>query len=363
MSVSFEMSSQVFAEVVASARLAPSADNTQPWSFERMGAGMQVYISRERMLPTDVANMFSWIAVGAAVENIVLSVSKREQGTEVDLPRGEGAVAANGDVLAASLSFFSGATPDALVNWIERRVSNRRPYDDEPLAQSELSILARAAGTGVGVHWVREKSERQIFADLMASCDRTRLEYRPFHEELFAILRLSEEEARRRGDGLSLASLEIPESEVPMLQAMSDYATCEAANEKGFSRELARGGATGAVKAGAVGILSVPTATPAAWIEAGRAFQRVWLRATERGFAFQPIGGLPQFLTRLALAPDTFTSEHRQRMEGIMPALHELVPGLRGRALSVMFRVGKCDAPPSGRSYRLPTERLLRSAS
>ncbi|HEU5074597.1 MAG TPA: hypothetical protein VFU02_10495, partial [Polyangiaceae bacterium] len=74
------------------------------------------------------------------------------------------------------------------------------------------------------------------------------------------------------------------------------------------------------------------------------------------------IGGLPQFLTRLELAPDTFLDTHRERMQRVRQALAKLFPSTVNRMPGVLFRVGECAETPAGRSLRLPAENLVRRA-
>ena len=68
------LTDQLFNELIKSASLAPSADNMQPWEFRRNGDSVEVFAATKRMLPTDVSGMFTWVSIGAAIQNIVVTL-------------------------------------------------------------------------------------------------------------------------------------------------------------------------------------------------------------------------------------------------------------------------------------------------
>ena len=312
----------------------------------------------ERALAMDIGDMFTWISVGAAIEATVLAASVRGLEAEVVL-LDESMPPISGERAAATLRFRTGATPDPLASTLKQRVSNRQPYDSTPLSSAELSALATAvAASDSALEWVCSEADKARLADLIVQCDRTRLEHEPFHHELFSILRFSDDEARSKGDGLTLPSLEIPANAAAYLQSIGDWKTMQEENKKGAGEQLAGGFAEGARRAGAVGLLSVASPDPKSYLLAGRALMRIWLQATQEGYSMQPIGGLPQYLTRLRLEPSSFLPEHAQRLSGLLGPLQELFPSVGRAPLAIMFRVGRALGAPSGRSYRLPLEKM-----
>ena len=64
-----------FLRFCTAASCAPSPDNNQPWAFCRQAESIDVWHCRSRALPSDARDMFSWISLGAAIENIVLAAS------------------------------------------------------------------------------------------------------------------------------------------------------------------------------------------------------------------------------------------------------------------------------------------------
>ena len=68
--------------LIEAASLAPSADNTQPWEFTKKNNHViQIHRAKDRSLPTDARNMFSWIGIGAAIQNMLLVAQDLGLGT------------------------------------------------------------------------------------------------------------------------------------------------------------------------------------------------------------------------------------------------------------------------------------------
>ena len=76
------ISTQLLRRLIEAAGKAPSPDNNQPWAFGRLDNAIQVFHRRERALPSDVRDMFSWIAIGAAIENLALAASANALATD-----------------------------------------------------------------------------------------------------------------------------------------------------------------------------------------------------------------------------------------------------------------------------------------
>ncbi len=193
--------------LIRAACRAPSPDNNQPWGFRQVGHSIEVYHRRDRAIASDVCDMFSYIALGAALENLSLAASAIGLKAEVDYRPRPFAVKADGE-LVATVRLFDGGPVDPLSRFIETRVTNRRPYDRTALPEEEIAALSgAAAASNLHLYWLRRREELRTLARLIAVGDRVRFEHEPFHVEIHRALRYSEEEAAAAGDGLSLRNL------------------------------------------------------------------------------------------------------------------------------------------------------------
>lgn len=112
-------------------------------------------------------------------------------------------------------------------------------------------------------------------------------------------------------------------------------------------------------RSAAMALLTVSGTSPENFVRAGQLFERLWLTATLRGVALQPITGLTFLLLRLRLAGGEGLNPRQRR---ILQRLHDdlcaLVPRLADSAPAMLVRLGLASAP-SGRAPRLPVTRLL----
>ena len=349
---------QLFKQLCEAASRAPSPDNNQPWAFRACEGRVDVFHCRDRALPSDVRDMFSWTALGAAIENIVLSASTTGLASQVEY---NGRPFARNDGLehVATIQFSEGSPVDPLADWIDARTTNRKLYSSTPI---ESEVLARLSDSVTDpdskITWLSQRADLKQLAKLIGVADRIRFEYRPFHEEFHEVLRYDDEQARRSGDGLDLKTLETPAIAGTMFRWLRPWKRMALANRFGLSRLFADYSAKQVKRSGAIGLLTTSELSDQGYLEAGRSLQRIWLASTKAGLAFQPLGGLPLFLTKLGEAgTDTFLPKHAHRLQRAVEPFHRLFPASRDAALVLLFRIGSANSP-SARSYRYSIEKI-----
>jgi hypothetical protein len=112
--------------------------------------------------------------------------------------------------------------------------------------------------------------------------------------------------------------------------------------------------------ASAVGLLTCKGLAPADWFCGGRAMQRVWLRATALGLAFQPMTALLYLFTRLQQGGgEALSAEEREQLRELRSEFGKLFPIRDDSAELMLFRLART-GPPSARSLRRPASDVLR---
>ena len=115
------VSHAILRDLVDAAHFAPSPDNNQPWGFGLEDRGIRVFHKRDRALPSDVRDFFSWIGLGAAIENITLRAARHELIADVDYFPRPFHTDSSGEQIAF-VSFSHAKTEiDPLANGIEKR--------------------------------------------------------------------------------------------------------------------------------------------------------------------------------------------------------------------------------------------------
>ncbi|MGQ0634157.1 MAG: hypothetical protein ACT4QC_06090 [Planctomycetaceae bacterium] len=346
---------------MAAAGQAPSPDNNQPWSFSVAGDAIHVFHRRSRAIRSDVQDMFSGLALGAAIENLVLEASRWHRKAEVEyvsLPLARGPEFEP----VATVRCIDSCVADPLAEQIETRVTNRRHYSRAPLRDYEIQALTDSVDDAdCQVSWLTGRAALRRIARLVYEADRIRFEHRAFHDELHSVLRLDRDAALAGRDGLEFSTLELPALARPLLRWLKPWPRMDRLNRLGLSRAFARNSISQVARSAAVGVLTSERCDTLGFVQAGRQFQRIWLAATSLNIALQPLGALPLFLRRLdVLGEQSFAPQHARRLAEVEGAFAQLVAKPPRAVPVMMFRVGHC-GPPSGRSLRFTVDQIMRA--
>ena len=232
--------------------MAPSADNMQPWEFRRKGDAVEVFSAVQRMLPTDVSGMFTWVSIGAAIQNIVVTSAAHGFKTDVEyISPGK----AGQPVAVIRLS--PGIVDDNLAEWIPQRATNRNNYKALPLEDSVISGLTQSInGLDAGIHWMTEPKGFRIMASMDANSSFIRLEHKPLHDELFDILRFSRMQVEASRYGLDYESIGVPAVAVFIARQLRHWSVNKAVSKSGIGRLVAKMLSMKLLKAGALCLIT-----------------------------------------------------------------------------------------------------------
>lgn len=380
--------------LVEAAILAPTPDNNQPWLFAVRGKTLAVYLDPARTLPSDVHSMFDLVGIGAAIENAVIAARHVGLKAEVSLAeveraralpdalpapysppqdkpggslaQGSSGTPAQPDPLrprpVAVLKFLAGARPDPLYPFLATRCTNRKLYSAIPIPQEVLGRIGAAAASfaEVQLHWMTDRPQIGRLAALVAVGDRFRLQYPPFHNEIYRQVRFTAEQAERTRDGLDLRTLALPPGTGLVLRFLRPWSRMQWIHRLRLTALLTLPSMLSVRRSGALGAISVPAPAAAHYVSAGRALERLWLAATAEGLSLQPLGSLPIFLAQWEqLAGRNLSASHQRLALQLSHKLRQSIAGLGGRTLVMLFRTGYAPSPHF-RSLRRPPEEVCR---
>ena len=320
--------------------LAPSPHNRQPWLADlREPDAITLRVDRERLLP-ETDPWFRQIMIGQGTFIEALTIALRERGiapTVTLFPEGEFAPRSVDDRPVARIAWQSGtAAPgkDALFAQLLRRRTAKIDYDTtRPVSPRTLDALVAASAQGdvacgSTVDPVRVAALRTLCLDAA----RAELLTPRTVMESVRLTRVGPAEISRHRDGISINA--------PLLRLVEavggfDRSQPPAQGSAGYKQMMDRFEDHSRTAMGFVW-LSTPTARHAAAgttrsveVNAGRAYMRLQLKATELGLQVHP----------MSQAPEEFV-EMRPHYE----KLHALLVGMPAEQCTVqMFcRVGYC---------------------
>jgi len=327
--------------VVTAGVAAPSPDNNQPWRFRWEQDRLTILLDRSQALPSDVHHMFDLLSAGAVIENITIAATQHGRSTEIEplwdpddpteFPQ------------VAELRFSAGARPDPLAEAIPARCTNRLLYAKKPVPDQHWEHLRAsvAAFPDVHLHITADRNQLKALARLVMLADRFRFEYPAFHAEIFRQLRFTAEEAERTRDGLDFRTLALPPGSKLLIKALRSWSLMSRLNRLGLSRALTWPSYGSVLCSGGAVLLSVPEFTFAHILAAGRAFERLWLAATQLGLALHPLGSLPIFIAHEEILDGVkLTPQHRQLARRLASRLRQWAPALSSRVLMMVARLG-----------------------
>jgi nitroreductase len=348
--------------VITEAALAPSGGNVQPWRFELCDRTILCHLDPERASTfLDFESLASYLALGAAAENAELAAKALGYPATAKLLPDP----ANPE-LAWSLTLPTARTepaPDPLHRYVTTRVTNRRLAARAPLPEGAAEALqAAAAERGAHLQLLDQPAALDEIGQILGEGERFRLLHRTLHDQMMAELRWTAEETQSTRDGLELASLELSATDAAGLRVASRWeAMAEVAALDG-GRRLTESSEKSVAAASAVGLLTLRGQDRQAYLRGGRALERVWLTATSRGIAFQPMSSLPYLFARLERGGGAGFSEPQKAALAALRARYRALFTLEdGDAELLLFRLAIA-GPPTRHSLRRRPEDLLRKS-
>jgi nitroreductase len=340
--------------------LAPSGGNCQPWRFYFDGLRLWVIHDQQRSYNLlDQQQRAASIALGAAIENMVIAAAERGYCSNVKLfPR------PSTRTVVAELTFeqvSNGVLTELteLFPLIRRRATNRRLAPRVALPAAHIAALHQASAVHGGqLHLLDDAAALAELGQIMGAGDQLRFLCRDLHRELIAELRWTSEEAQQTRDGVDMATLELTEAQRAMLQVIARPDVAAFLRELGGGAALTEIAAQSVTSASAVGLLSIAGDQPADLLCGGRAVERLWLQATALGLALHPMTAVLYMFDMVRTeAAAIFTEAERATLRALQARFYRLFPH-SGTPL-LLFRIAQAPAPTT-RALRRPIEQVLR---
>ncbi|MBK9148888.1 MAG: Rv1355c family protein [Flavobacteriales bacterium] len=344
--------------LVEAAIMAPSAGNLQPWRF---------LLSDGRLLAfhdgslgdsaLDAGRLIPSIDMGTALENIRLRAASLGFSIKVQpYP-----IAGEHALVASIVAENAATTPDPLADVIPLRCTNRRKGDARPMdpgASAELRDAASAVA-GCDAHLITDRDALLRMAEVIGEAERLRVLNPIGHFELFEKeMRWSDAELTSNHDGLDLPSMELKLTEEVGFRVARDRKAMDLLADWDGARGFMKMTRDNFRSASGLVLVSAAASSPADLLEAGRAVQRVWLRATAMGLASHPCSA-PLLLAHHVRFGGGAGISHAHR-QTLLQLLSETLRafGTEGREPIFLLRLSYA-GQPTARSVRRPLSAFL----
>ncbi|MFD7258284.1 Rv1355c family protein [Streptomyces sp. NPDC059874] len=337
---------------------APSGGNVQPWTFRARGPVLHCRTDDTR--PTtllDFREAATHLAIGAAVENIDLAARAAGWACHV---RPFPDPVDPGLVCELTFSRAPHTTRPALVDWIDRRATNRRLGPARPLDEAHRQALTRcAADSGARLHLVTDRADLEETGRVLGAADRLRMLSPRLHREMMSELRWTPEEVRSTRDGIDIATLEADATDLAGLSLARHQPHLAFVRDMGGGRAFEEGARSSVAGSSAIGCLTIAGTGSRASFDGGRALQRLWLTATSLGLGFQPVTVLLYLLARVERGDGAgLDATETATLHALRKRLSAIVPQRPDETELLLFRLSYAP-PPTARALRRGVETVL----
>ncbi len=275
--------------LIGAAILAPSYWNAQPWRFEVDPEEIRLTLDPSRTLPAcDPDRRFAMLSLGASLENLLVAARAWGlQPTVQYLPFGPTA-RRGAPLVVARITWSPGdqQRDRPLFRALPERRSNPNHFAGRTITMQHRAELLAQVPEDLRLHWIDDHGEIRHVARLVRDATEAMASNDRAQAERCRWLRLSDDAARRSGDGVTPDRIGLggllgwlAARAMPPRSHLHGWATGSWAHE-----------AEDTVRAsGALGLLTASNPGDASPILAGQAYERLALHATLAGIAQQPL--------------------------------------------------------------------------
>ncbi|MEZ4195399.1 MAG: hypothetical protein R3B53_03365 [Candidatus Paceibacterota bacterium] len=348
--------------IIKSGTKAPSGDNLQPWRFEVSGNVISIF-HREEILsgPIDRLSEATNVTYGALIENMVIASDHYGYDANVTYFPDESDPWRIADICLVENSEDKGVR---LFEYIEKRVTDRRPYQTLSLDSSvldEISELSQSLENDMRLIVLDNKAKIRIIARLITLQLKITFSNKPFHHEFFGSLRWNKRSAIRTKDGLDAITLELNLAKQFLFRyILGVWPIVNFLNKFGIADLAAKLEESRYMQAGAYIAIVSKNHQPSDYVKAGQLFERLWLVLTRAGLSAQPAFSSILIKQVLDVAPSLFGADEIDLVCDVTEEYREIFAVKDNEHIMCIMRVGKTEGEPR-RSFRKEPEVVFKN--
>ncbi|SFG76841.1 Rv1355c family protein [Pedobacter insulae] len=277
--------------LVNDANKAPSGGNNQPWRFHYQNRLLHLFLEESvAQAYLDPAYISSYVSIGAAIENLLLSAANHNLKVNWELtpdlaPRH-----------IAWFSFSSGYEPTNeethLAAQIEARHTNRKVSAKQIVEPATLLELAKVTSSikGAQLKWITDPAKIHSLADIAAYTDLLRMFIPEAHADfIHKEMRWSLAEVDQTQDGIGIHTLDLNNNDHVGIRLIKDRRTIDFLQQINGGNGYKRLTLQQFMSSSAIGLITMPKSSSTAMIDGGRAAEKLWLASTGLNLQIHPV--------------------------------------------------------------------------
>ncbi len=274
--------------IVMCGTLAPSAHNTQPWKFKIQDDRIRVYADLDRHLGSaDAERRMMLLSIGCAIENMTVAAQQLGYSAVMEELDADRQFAVNG--YCATIRFMrAGFVNHPLFDAVFARQTTRTIFEASHLIPADFISKLDQQATLPGIHlaWFSTPAAAADVVGLTHESVRSFLQGSNRHYDGMKWFRITRQEWESKGDGIAVFNSDAP-------AYVKEWVEWFATRQDLLGNEFKQGEIDAVdriIPATALwGLVYADGVSLNARVQAGRMAERVYLEATARGFAVQPL--------------------------------------------------------------------------
>ncbi len=285
------LTESILNELIEAAAKAPSGGNNQPWRWHYQNGLLHLFLEQSATQSyLDPQNISSFISLGAAIENLLLTAANKNLAVNWKLTP---------EHAPLHVAWFSFSTnhqtseqESLLAKQIDLRHTNRKITLRQDLEESLLNHLTSLVNQtkNAKLTWVTDIEKLKNLGEISAHTDLLRMFIDEAHTDFIEKeMRWNLAEVAETENGIGIHTLDLSNNDHIGLQLIKDKKAIDFLKQIEGGSALKRLAIQQFLSSSAVGLISMPTNNIKDFINGGMAAERLWLAATSLNLQMHPV--------------------------------------------------------------------------
>jgi molybdopterin/thiamine biosynthesis adenylyltransferase len=347
--------------LILAAQKAPSGGNNQPWRFHYQNKILHLFLEENvAKAYLDPNYISSYTSIGAAIENLLLAAASYKIQVNWELTP---------QLAPKHIAWFSFSqnyeptrAEKELVAQIDTRHTNRKVTPKQEIDTVTLNDLSFITSEieGAKLKWITDPAKIQALAAVSIHTDLLRMFIPEAHADFInKEMRWNLDEVEETEDGIGIHTLDLSNNDQIGLQLIKDRRTVN------FLQQINGGGAMKRLtmqqfmSSSAIGLITMPKSDATAFINGGRAAEKLWLKANALDFQIHPVNVALLFFHKNSVEKTiNIPTESKAALTQLERHFNVLFENTAQETSIFMFRIFKASSSPE-RTLRKSTSKIF----
>lgn len=332
--------------LVKAASIAPSGGNMQPWKWIYENGVLYLFVDPNRTDSVlNYANMATFIAHGAAIENLVIKANSLNLKLGIKrFPLEEY------PSLTAVITFERQTNTEYmfghLLPYLEKRSTNRKVRSKGNLTDEQFKYFSRFEMNNdrFRLNVYNERQKMNKLKEVLMEVDQLYYTSKLGHENFMKELRWTPQEAKVTKDGVDLKTIDLTPTEEAGFRVSKKWQVVNYLNNWNLGAAYSKLTGKGVDGASALVIITGPKKLSSdKYLDCGRLIEQLWLTATSMDLAFQPMSISSFLFTRAHFDQSEEFSSLRPKLLELDEKFRSIINISDSESPLFVFRLAKAD--------------------